>query len=207
MIGQGGMGVVWRARDELLNRDVAVKEIIWPPHLAAAEREIARQRAIREAQIAARLYHPNIVRVYDIVEEDDRPSIVMELIPFRSLQDTVREDGPLTPAHAARVGLGVLAALLVAHQAGIVHRDVKPANILLGPEDRVVLTDFGIAKAADSPTLTSSGMLLGSPSYLAPERARGGSGGAEADLWALGASLYTAVEGRPRSSGTARSPA
>ena len=191
------MGAVWRARDELLNRDVAVKEIIWPPHMGPAERETARHRAVREAQMAARLRHPNVVAVYDIVEEDDRPSIVMELVPFRSLRDVITEDGPLSPAQAARVGLGVLAALRATHEAGIVHRDVKPANILLGPEDRVVLTDFGIAKANDSPTLTISGVLLGSPSYTAPERALGGRGGAAADLWALGASLYAAVEGRP----------
>ncbi len=191
------MGAVWRARDELLNRDVAVKEIIWPPQMGPAERETARHRAVREAQMAARLRHPNVVAVYDIVEEDDRPSIVMELVPFRSLREVITEDGPLSPAQAARMGLGVLAGLRATHEAGIVHRDVKPANILLGPEDRVVLTDFGIAKADDSPTLTISGVLLGSPSYTAPERALGGRGGAAADLWALGASLYAAVEGRP----------
>lgn len=147
--------------------------------------------------MAARLRHPNVVGVYDIVEEDDRTSIVMELVPYRSLRDAVRDDGPLSPAQAARVGLGVLAALRAAHDVGVVHRDVKPANILLGPEGRVVLTDFGIAKAADSPALTASGVLIGSPSYLAPERAQGQQSGAAADLWALGASLYAAVEGRP----------
>ncbi len=197
VIGQGGMGAVWRARDELLNRDVAVKEIIWPPQMGPAERETARRRAMREAQMAARLRHPNVVGVYDFVEEYDRPCIVMELVPFRSLRDLVLKDGPLAPAEAARVGLGVLAGLRAAHQAGIVHRDVKPANILLGPEGRVVLTDFGIAKAYDSPALTNSGVLIGSPSYTAPERALGRRAGVAADLWALGASLYTAVEGRP----------
>ncbi|HEX9528230.1 MAG TPA: serine/threonine-protein kinase, partial [Streptosporangiaceae bacterium] len=197
IIGRGGMGAVWRARDEMLNRDVAVKEIVWPPQMDQAEREIARRRAVREAQLAARLRHPNVVGVYDIVEEDDRPSIVMELVPFRSLRDAVIEDGPMSPAQAARVGLSVLAALRAVHEAGVVHRDVKPANILLGPEGRVVLTDFGIAKAADSPALTISGVLLGSPSYLAPERARGGRASPASDLWALGASLYAAVEGRP----------
>jgi eukaryotic-like serine/threonine-protein kinase len=197
VIGRGGMGAVWRARDELLNRDVAVKEIVWPAQLDADEREAARQRAVREAQLAARVRHPNVVGVYDIVEEDDRPSIVMELVPFRSLRDAVAEDGPMTPAQAARVGLSVLAALRAVHEAGVVHRDVKPANILLSPEGRVVLTDFGIAKAADSPALTVSGVLIGSPSYLAPERARGGRAGTAADLWALGASLFAAVEGRP----------
>jgi serine/threonine protein kinase len=197
VIGRGGMGAVWQARDELLNRDVAIKEIVWPAQLDPAEREIARRRAVREAQLAARLSHPNVVGVYDILQEDDRPCIVMELVPFRSLRDAVADDGPMSPAEAARVGLSVLAALRAVHGAGVVHRDVKPANILLGPGGRVVLADFGIAKAADSPVLTASGVLIGSPSYLAPERARGGRAGAAADLWALGASLYAAVEGRP----------
>src|ERR1700750_1691744 len=197
VIGRGGMGAVWRARDELLNRDVAVKEIVWPAQLDAEERERARRRAVREAQLAARVRHPNVVGVYDIIEEDDRPSIVMELVPFRSLRDAVAEAGPMTPAEAARVGLSVLAALRAVHEAGVVHRDVKPANILLGPDGRVVLADFGIAKAADSPALTISGVLLGSPSYLAPERARGGRAGAAADMWALGASLFAAGRGTP----------
>jgi serine/threonine protein kinase len=197
VIGRGGMGAVWRARDELLNRNVAIKEIVWPDMLDPAERETARRRAVREAQMAARLSHPNVVGVYDILEEDGRPCIVMELVPFRSLRDVLAEDGPMSPPEAARVGLSVLAALSAVHEAGVVHRDVKPANILLGPEDRVVLADFGIAKAADSPALTASGVLLGSPSYLAPERARGGRADTASDLWALGASLYAAVEGRP----------
>jgi serine/threonine protein kinase len=191
------MGAVWRARDELLSRDVAAKEIIWPPHLSDDERETARRRAVREAQMAARLNHPNVVGIYDIVEEDDHPWIIMEFLPYRSLRDIVQEDGPLTPVEAARVGLGILAALLAAHAEGVLHRDVKPANILVGPPDRVVLTDFGIARATDSPTLTNAGMLVGSPSYMAPERARGEQAVAAGDLWALGASLYLAVEGRP----------
>jgi serine/threonine protein kinase len=197
VIGRGGMGIVWRARDELLNRDVAVKEVIWPPEIQEAERETIRLRAVREAQMAARLHHPNVVGVYDIFEDDGRPVIVMELLPFGSLRDTLGDDGPLPPARVVRIGLGVLAGLRAAHEAGVIHRDVKPANIMLGPEDRVVLTDFGIAKATDSEALTTAGILIGSPSYLAPERARGGPAGAPADLWGLGASLYTAVEGRP----------
>jgi tRNA A-37 threonylcarbamoyl transferase component Bud32 len=197
VIGRGGMGAVWRARDELLNRDVAVKEIIWPPYLDQAEQETARRRALREAQMAARLNHPNVVGIYDIVEEDGRPWIVMELIPFRSLHDIVREDGPLSPGQAAEVGLGILAALRAAHDAGVLHRDVKPGNVLLAPGGRVVLTDFGIARADGSPALTTSGVLVGSPSYISPERARGGQAGTAGDLWALGASLYAAVEGRP----------
>jgi eukaryotic-like serine/threonine-protein kinase len=196
IIGHGGMGAVWQARDEVLGRNVAVKEIVWP-QLSEAERDTARRRAVREARVAARLSHPNVVAIYDIVEEDGRPWIVMELVPYRSLRDIVREDGPLRPAKAAEIGLGVLAALRAAHAEGIVHRDVKPANILIGPEDRVVLTDFGIARAADSTALTTSGVLVGSPSYIAPERARRGQDGAAGDLWALGASLYAAVEGRP----------
>ena len=143
VIGRGGMGAVWRARDELLNRDVAVKEIVWPVQLDAEERGMARRRAVREAQLAARVRHPNVVGVYDIVQEGDRPSIVMELVPFRSLRDAVAEDGPMTPAEAARVGLSVLAALRAVHEVGVVHRDVKPANILLGPGGRVVLPISG----------------------------------------------------------------
>jgi serine/threonine protein kinase len=197
--GRGGMGVVWRGRDELLGRDVAVKEIIWPPHLTEREQQVACRRATREAQVAGRLSHRNVVRIYDIVEEDGHPCIVMEFLPYKSLRDILNEEGALPPGRAAEIGLGVLGALSAAHAEGILHRDVKPANILVGPDGRVVLTDFGIARAADSPTLTTDGTVLGSPSYIAPERARGGQSGAgaPADLWGLGASLYTAVEGRP----------
>ncbi len=199
VIGKGGMGVVWQGRDELLGRDVAVKEMIWPPHLTEQEQQMACRRATREAQVAGRLSHRNIVRIYDIVEEDGHPCIVMEFLPYKSLRDILNEEGRLPPARAAEIGLGVLGALSAAHAEGILHRDVKPANILVGPDGRVVLTDFGIARAADSPTLTADGTVLGSPSYIAPERARGGQSGAgaPADLWGLGASLYTAVEGRP----------
>jgi serine/threonine protein kinase len=197
VIGQGGMGVVWQARDELLKRDVAVKELVWPPHFTEAEQEMACRRAVREAQMAGRLAHLNVVRIYDILQEDGHPWIIMELLPYQSLRDLVREEGPLDPARAARVGLGVLAALGAAHAEGVLHRDVKPANILVGPDGRVVLTDFGIARAVDSPTLTTAGMLVGSPSYIAPERARGGRSSPAGDLWGLGASLYAAVEGHP----------
>jgi serine/threonine protein kinase len=191
------MGVVWQARDELLSRDVAVKEMIWPPSLTDQERQAVCRRATREAQVAARLNHPNVVRVFDIVEKDGCPWIVMELLPYRSLLDVIEDEGPLAPAEAAEVGLQILAALRAAHAQGIVHRDVKPANILIGPGNRVVLTDFGIAWAADSTAATTVGVVLGSPSYIAPERARGGHSGAPGDLWGLGASLYTAVEGHP----------
>ena len=196
IIGRGGMGVVWHTRDDLLDRDVAVKEVIWPPHLTEGEQQAACRRAVREAQMAARLTHRNVVRIFDIIEEDGHPWIVMELLPYRSLRDLVLEDGTLTPAQAARIGLGILAALRAAHEQGILHRDVKPANILVGPDDRAVLTDFGIARSTDTPTLTTAGVLIGSPSYIAPERARGGQSEPSGDLWGLGASLYAAVEGR-----------
>ena len=198
VIGHGGMGVVWQAHDELLGRDVAVKELTWPPDFTEQEQQTACRRTIREAQTAAKLVHPNIIRIFDIVEEDDgHPWIVMELLPYRSLHDVLLEDGPLAPARAAQVGLGILAALRAAHAEGIMHRDLTPANIMVGPDERAVLTDFGIARAAGSPTLTKAGAVVGSPSYIAPERARGGPSGAPADLWCLGASLYAAVEGHP----------
>ena len=194
IIGRGGMGVVWQARDELLNRDVAVKELTWPAYVSENEQKAACRRATREAKVAARLSHRNVIRIFDIIEEAGCPWIVMELLPPRSLRDLIKEEGLLSPAQAAEVGLGILAALRAAHAAGIVHRDVKPANISLAP-DRVVLTDFGIARAAGTSTLTIVGVLIGSPSYMAPERARGGQSGPPSDLWALGASLYAAVEG------------
>jgi eukaryotic-like serine/threonine-protein kinase len=194
VIGRGGMGVVWQARDELLGRDVALKELVSPAYFSEEEQQAACRRATREAKVAARVSHRNVIRVFDIIEEDGCPWIVMELLPPRSLRDLVKEEGPLGPVQAAEVGLGILAALRAAHAEGIVHRDVKPANILMAP-DRVVLTDFGIARAAGTSALTSVGVLIGSPSYIAPERARGGQSGPPADLWGLGASLYAAVEG------------
>jgi serine/threonine protein kinase len=195
VIGRGGMGVVWQACDELLSRDVAVKELVWPAYFSEAERQSACRRATREAQLAARLNHRNVIRIFDIAEEDGCPWIVMELVAYRSLRDLIKEEGPLSPPRAAEVGLEILAALRAAHEAGIAHRDVKPANILMAP-DRVVLTDFGIAQSAGTSAMTTAmGALIGSPSYMAPERARGGRSGAPGDLWGLGATLYAAVEG------------
>jgi eukaryotic-like serine/threonine-protein kinase len=156
------MGIVWRARDELLSRDVAVKQLIWPVYFSEAEQRAACRRATREAQVAARLNHRNVIRVLDIVEDDGCPWIVMELLPGGSLRELVQEQGPLSPAQAAEVGLEIIAALRAAHDAGIVHRDVKPANILMA-SDRVVLTDFGIALAAGPSALTTLGVLAGSP--------------------------------------------
>src|ERR1700744_5549807 len=188
VIGVGAMGGVWRAHDELRGRDVAFKEMVWPPHLTEQERQIACRRAVREAQMAGRLSHRNVVRIYDIVEEDSHPCIVMEFLPYKSLREILDEEGPVPPARAAEIGLGVLGALSAAHAAGILHPDVRPATILVGRDGRVVPTDFGIARAADSPTLTADGTVLGSPSYIAPERAPGGQpgSGAAAHLWGVG---------------------
>jgi hypothetical protein len=197
VVGRGGMGVVWRASDERLRRDVAVKEIIWPPQLGEAEQDKLCQRALREARTAARLDHPSVVRVYDVVEDDGRPWIVMPLIQYPSLSEVVREHGPLPPSRVARVGVQIVDALQAAHAAGVLHRDVKPGNVLLGPQDQVVLTDFGMAIADGSTALTTSGVLIGSPAYMAPERARGEPATRAADMWSLGATLYAAVEGRP----------
>ena len=200
-LGSGGMGTVWRAHDDVLDREVAVKEVVFPPGLSDAERDQLRERTRREARAAARLHHPNVVTVHDVVEHDGAPFIVMELVEARDLADVVREDGPLAPQRVAEIGLAVLGALTAAHRQGILHRDVKPGNVLLcGTADapgRVVLTDFGIATSAGDSSITSTGLVLGSPSYIAPERARGRQPGPASDLWSLGATLYTAVEGRP----------
>ncbi len=196
-LGSGGMGTVWLAEDQLLARQVAVKEVSPPPDVTEQERTVLRERTLREARTAARLSHPNVVTIYDVVEDGGRPWIVMELVAARSLRDIVAEDGPMTPRRAAGLGRQVLTALDAAHALGIMHRDVKPGNVLIDADDRAVLADFGIARTQDSPTVTTSGVLVGSPSYIAPERARGERGGPEADLWSLGATLYAAVEGRP----------
>ncbi len=196
-LGRGGMGVVWQARDELLGRSVAIKEVLLPPELRDEEREVLRRRTLREARSAGRLNHPNVVTVYDVVEADGRPWIVMELVRSTTLAQAIREYGPLPPGEVARIGLQVLAALHAAHRAGVLHRDVKPSNVLLTGDGRVVLTDFGIATLEGDPSLTTSGTLLGSPAFIAPERVQGQGAGVESDLWSLGATLYTAVEGRP----------
>ncbi|MEV4703079.1 serine/threonine-protein kinase [Actinoplanes sp. NPDC049316] len=196
-LGVGGMGRVWLARDEILQRDVAVKEIILPADLVAAERDAVHRRMLQEARAAARLSHPNVAQVYDIFEDDGRAWIVMEYVPSRSLQEVVKQDGPMEPRRVAALGLEILAALEAAHGRGVRHRDVKPANVLLGDDGRVVLTDFGIASIeGDSVVTTSSELVLGSPQYMSPERARYGTAEPASDLWSLGATLYTAVEGR-----------
>jgi serine/threonine protein kinase len=196
-LGRGGMGAVWRADDELLGREVAVKEVLLPPGLSDDARVALCERALREARAAARLEHPAIIQVYDVVVDDERPWIVMRLVQGRSLDQVVRADGPLSPRQAARIGLNVLDGLRAAHAEGILHRDVTPRNVLLGDDGRVVLTDFGIAAIAGATELTQTGAVVGAPGYISPERLRGESPGPESDLWSLGATLYLAVEGRP----------
>jgi hypothetical protein len=190
------MGRVWRARDEILDREVAIKEIVLPAEFTVADRDAAQRRTLREARAAARLSHPNVVRVYDVLEADDRTWIVMEYVPSCSLQQAIKADGPLEPRRTAHIGLEVLAGLDAAHRAGVRHRDVKPANVLLAHDGRVVLTDFGIATIEGDSLVTRSGLVLGSPAYMSPERARYGTAGVASDMWSLGATLYAAVEGR-----------
>jgi serine/threonine protein kinase len=195
-LGQGGMGTVWRAHDELLRRDVAIKEVLLPPELGESERQERHARTIREARSAARLNHPGVVTVHDVIECEGRPWIVMELVAAPSLQSVIDAEGPLPPQRAAGLGRQMVAALRAAHAAGIVHRDIKPSNVLVTDGDRAVITDFGIAALEGDATLTGTGVLIGSPAYIAPERARGAHAGPAADLWSLGATLYAAVEGR-----------
>jgi serine/threonine protein kinase len=194
-VGHGGMGTVWHAKDEVLGRDVAVKEVLLPRGLSEDEREIQHKRTFREARTAARLAHPAVVTVFDVVEEDDRPWIIMELIRAPSLDQVIRDVGRLPPRRAAEIGRQMLGALHTAHEAGVLHRDVKPSNVLVAPRDRAVLTDFGIATATGDVNLTQTGLVMGSPAYIAPERAHGRTAGPASDLWALGITLYAMVEG------------
>jgi eukaryotic-like serine/threonine-protein kinase len=197
-IGRGAMGVVWRGWDELLDRVVAVKEVRTSALMSDAETEASYQRTLREAKTAARLSHRGVVTVFDVVEDDGGPWIVMELVPARSLDQVIAEDGPLPPLRAARLGEILVSALACAHAAGVLHRDVKPSNVLLEPEPdgRAVLTDFGIAKMEGDPSLTQVGMVVGTPGFTAPERVCGMPATPASDLWSLGATLYAAVEGR-----------
>nr|WP_264296677.1 serine/threonine-protein kinase [Streptomyces sp. C8S0] len=189
------MGVVWRARDEVLGREVAVKEVRAPAGLGAEDVRRLYARLEREAWATARIAHRNVVTVHDVAAEDGRPWIVMELVRGLTLAEVLQAEGPLPPRRAARIGAEVLAALRAAHEAGVLHRDVKPGNVMLGNDGRVVLTDFGIALVEGSPQLTVTGELVGSPEYLAPERAMGRASGPASDLWSLGVLLYAAVEG------------
>ncbi|MGK5676699.1 serine/threonine-protein kinase [Micromonospora sp. URMC 106] len=197
-VGSGGMGVVWRAADVLLDRDVAVKELRLPEGLSESERRVLRERAMTEARAAGRLNHPGIVTVHDVLIEDGRPWIVMGLVEGSSLYSVVRQEGPLTPQRTAEIGDGLLAALRVAHAAGILHRDIKPQNVLLDRDGRAVLTDFGIAAVIGATRgLTGTGSVMGTLGYVAPERLAGRGVEPASDLWSLGATLYFAVEGRP----------
>ncbi|MDX3453486.1 serine/threonine-protein kinase [Streptomyces sp. ME02-8801-2C] len=196
-IGRGGMGTVWLAADEMLNRRVALKRLHEDSRYADDELALMYERTRREAQSAARIAHPNVVVVHDVVEDDGLPCIVMEYVPSTTLGALLKSGGTVSPEEAARVGRGMVGALRAAHEAGVLHRDVKPGNVLLAENGRVVLTDFGIATATGTSTLTRTGEIVGSIDYMAPERVQGDTPGPASDLWALGATLYQAVEGQP----------
>ena len=196
-VGSGGMGVVWEARDERLERPVAVKQLRPQVGLSPEEAELAKNRAMREARITARLHHRNAVPVFDVVEHEGQPCLIMQFLPSVPLSKEIREGGPLSAAEAARVGAQVASALAAAHQLGIVHRDVKPGNILITDDGTALISDFGISHALGDATLTSTGLVHGTPAYLAPEVARGADSGFASDVFSLGATLYAAVEGGP----------
>ncbi|WP_432141437.1 serine/threonine-protein kinase [Streptomyces sp. bgisy084] len=195
-LGRGGMGTVWRATDEVLGRQVAVKELHLDEGTAEPEARVQRERAMREARTVAQIKHPNVIVVHDVVEQDGRPWIVMELVEGPSLADRLQSGGPVAPREAARIGVALLGALRAAHTRGVLHRDIKPANVLMeSGTGRVVLTDFGIAQVPGVTTLTDAGGFVGSPEYTAPERMAGRGTGPEADLWSLGVLLCAALSG------------
>jgi eukaryotic-like serine/threonine-protein kinase len=191
------MGVVWRAQDRVLGRQVAVKEVVFPPTMAEAERRPARARVMREARAAARLNHPGAVTLYDVVSDQGGIFIVMELVEAATLADLVQAQGPLAPERVAELGRQLVGVLEAAHGVGIVHRDVKPGNVMVAADGGVKLADFGVAWLQGDPQLTSTGLVLGSPAYMAPEQARGEVGGPATDFWGLGATLFYGVEGEP----------
>jgi serine/threonine protein kinase len=191
------MGVVWRAQDRVLGRQVAVKEVVFPPTMAEAERRPARARVMREARAAARLNHPGAVTLYDVVSDQGGIFIVMELVEAATLADLVQAQGPLAPERVAELGRQLVGVLEAAHGVGIVHRDVKPGNVMVAADGGVKLADFGVAWLQGDPQLTSTGLVLGSPAYMAPEQARGEAGGPATDFWGLGATLFYGVEGVP----------
>ncbi|MEU5475365.1 serine/threonine-protein kinase, partial [Streptomyces lydicus] len=195
-LGRGGMGTVWRATDELLGRQVAVKELHLDEDAAGPEARVQRERAMREARTVAGIKHPHVIVVHDVVEQDGRPWIVMELVEGPSLADRLHSGGSVAPREAARIGVALLGALRAAHTRGVLHRDLKPANVLLeSGTGRVVLTDFGIAQVPGVTTLTDAGGFVGSPEYTAPERMAGRATGPQADLWSLGVLLCAALNG------------
>jgi eukaryotic-like serine/threonine-protein kinase len=195
-LGRGGMGAVWLAQDTMLGRDVAVKELMVPGGVPHDERAVYQERVLREARIASRLTDPAVVTVYDLIKEDDQTYIVMELIKAPTLTELVQQNGPLAATAAAKLAEQLLSALEAAHESGVVHRDVKPGNVMVPAKGTAKLTDFGIAQSLDDPRLTLTGVLIGSPAYMSPERLSGGAASPAWDLWALGATLFFAVEGR-----------
>ncbi|MFG1642381.1 serine/threonine-protein kinase [Amycolatopsis sp. NPDC049252] len=197
VLGSGSMGTVWSAYDEFLHRQVAVKEMKVPPGIPSSQADELRERTLREARAIAVLSHPNVIILHDVARENDQPFVVMELLPSRSLAHILRDHGPLTVEQAAAMGIAVASALEAAHAAGITHRDVKPGNVLVASDGRIKLTDFGIARNVSEATMTRTGIMLGSPAYIAPEVASGGPVTPAADLWGLGATLFAAVEGAP----------
>jgi serine/threonine protein kinase len=204
-LASGGMGSVWEAWDELLQRPVAVKQLLPQTGVGREEAQVAVDRAMREARITARLHHPHAVPVYDVIEHEGRPCLIMQYVPSRSLQEILNDKGVLYPAVVAGIGAEIASALAAAHEVGIVHRDVKPSNVLITEDGSAKLTDFGVSHAAGDVTLTSVGMVTGTPAYLAPEVARGAPTNAAADVFSLGATLYAALEGSPPF-GTAENP-
>ncbi|PWK85000.1 serine/threonine protein kinase [Lentzea atacamensis] len=195
-LGRGGMGAVWLGQDTVLGRDVAVKELLLPGNVPAAERAVYQERVLREARIASQLQDPAVVTVYDLISEEEQTFIVMELIKAPTLEELVVRDGPLDVKQAATLAAQLLNALEAAHESGVVHRDVKPGNVMVPGKGTAKLTDFGIAQSIDDPRLTATGTLIGSPAYMSPERLAGGPAMPAWDLWALGATLYYAVEGK-----------
>ena len=204
-LGSGGMGIVWRAHDMRLQRTVAVKEVLLPPVLDESRLTELRTRTMREGRIAARLDHPQLTAVYDVIEDDGQPFLVMEYLPSTSLSRVVDDRGPLPYREVARLGAQAAAALAAAHAAGVVHRDVKPANLLVGDDDTVKITDFGVSRVVEDVTWTTTGTFVGTPAYLAPEAAQGKEVTFASDVYSLGATLYTAVEGTPPA-GTSSNP-
>ncbi|MBP2335465.1 hypothetical protein JOF41_001643 [Saccharothrix coeruleofusca] len=194
-LGRGSMGVVWRAQDHVIGRKVAIKELHLPDGVPPEERQVLQQRVLREARTAGALNDPGVVTVYDVIIEGGLTYIVMELVEAQTLDALIRRNGPMPAEHVATLGLRILSALQAAHAAGIVHRDVKPGNIMVAPDGQVKLTDFGIAQAVDDPGLTLNNAIIGSPAYLSPERVRGEPATPASDLWAFGATLAYAVEG------------
>lgn len=196
-LGSGAMGVVWQAHDERLRRTVVIKQLLLPPRLSESEADEANRRAMREGRITARLHHPHAIAVYDVVEHQGQPCLIMEYLASRSLATVLSTQGVLPPEKVASIGGQIASALAAAHKAGIVHRDIKPGNVLLADDGTVKITDFGISHAVGDVTVTATGMLAGTPAYLAPEVARGNSAGFSSDVFSLGATLYTALEGTP----------